>query len=193
MKPSIGRPRVWKALQRAWKNTIEEDYNTSKVLGSEHHLQAAFYSRLKQEILAIHPNWKIFVEPRIRLPDTAKSTVFPDILICNTNTLISAIELKYAPRARISQVRGHQKDIRTLSTLASWGKKICLVHDRYLGAERSRTKPYEQDSNVLYVWAGIYKAGDDLEPAKIFEPGQVKFQSLHALTRKGEPAYIPAA
>jgi len=190
MKPRISRPKVWKALQRAWKNTIEEDYNTSKVLGSEHHLQAAFYSRLKQEIWAIHPDWKIFVEPKIRLPDTAKSTVFPDIIICNTNTLICVIELKYAPRVRISQVKGHQKDIQTLSTLARWGKEICLVHDRYLGIEKSKIKPYEQAANVLYVWAGVYKAGDDPGLAKIFDPTQVKFKSLHALTHEGKPAEV---
>ena len=206
MEQNVSRPKIWEALQKAWRKTIREDYNKRQELSSEHHLQAAFYARLKSEIKKIGPSWKVFVEPKIKLTERSKDVVYPDIMICNTRSLICAIELKYKPRVSGPRITGLQKDIDTLLALAEDGNDIRLDHERYRG-KRTENNSYES-VNTLFVWAGVYASGRDVPTSKdaafrmpvaadkasserlhdLANCG--RFASLHAITKEGESAEI---
>jgi hypothetical protein len=109
---------VIKAFQLAWNESIK-DY-TSRMINSEHTLQAAIYHHLRQ---SLRDGFQVFTEAVIYLPEsvmneTGKSKVVIDLLVCHQQIIIAAIEIKYSPRSAPS-VNSIKKDILSLSRITS--------------------------------------------------------------------------
>jgi hypothetical protein len=161
-----------------WKELVENEYAQRRV-NSERSLQAAYWAKLNE---ALSPRThRIFIEPRLS-PDGGTTSLFPDLVICNSQRVIAVIELKYQPRVKPSII----KDLNSLTALANTDD-IALTADRYAGP-RSKSRSYELNNNVLYVWAGIHRpTPEDLigvSPITCPELLEGRFLCLRAVTSR---------
>lgn len=165
-----------KILIECWQDLVENEYAQRRV-NSERSLQAAYWAKLNQALPA--KNYRIFVEPLLH-PRIDARPLFPDLVICNSQRVVSVIELKYQPRAKPS----YQKDIRTLVSLAIAGS-VTLSNERFAGPGMD-ARSYELTKRVLYVWAGIHKetAEDAIGASPIQTAPQLagRFLCLRAVT-----------
>ncbi|MFY3134242.1 hypothetical protein ACOTF1_24670 [Achromobacter ruhlandii] len=143
-----------KAAFQAWKTTIEAGYSKRRI-NTEGDLQALFWQNLRDEVG--ERSRTIFVQPRIKLPGdgvNGKKTVVPDIVVCNSRSIIGVIELKYGPRTRPNT----KKDLDSLQVLAqlNLGSDVEIKNERFLGKGPGVRTQYSLARDVLWVWAGVY-------------------------------------
>ena len=114
-------------IELAWKDVIQDDYDTHNVL-SERTLQAALWAKLKGRA----KNQFIFIEPHVYFPVDKSGKlrfVVPDIVICRAKLVIAFIELKFAPRGRPDV----SEDIAKLLDIYEAKDSIELNLPRFLG------------------------------------------------------------
>lgn len=144
------RKMAWNAF-----NGVKRLYE-QQLINSERSMQAAMWHELwkqfKKEKLS---TFKLYVEPRVRLPKMARleaRTVIPDLVVCNDSGVIAVIELKFSPRAAPSS----RKDFATFSRMSLQHDKVTVHNTRWLG-DKPVSKPYQMADSVLFVWAAIGK------------------------------------
>lgn len=178
------RALLRRQIIRAWCRTIRDNYGT---INSERSLQAALWHHLHALFKQAGKLRQILIEPCVILTGD-KERVYPDLVICNSRTVIGVIELKYLPRGAPK----HEKDMNTLRALQDERGTISIKNERYRG-ELSNRHEYRLAQNVLFVWAGLYSrdhAGDwktgSLVERTMTTPLAGRFLELHALTASGE-------
>lgn len=179
-------------LIAAWRRAIQTDYSDQRI-NSERSLQAALWSQLNQ-VLPRNTR-RLFVEPRVELNIRQQTHHFyPDLVICNTQTVIAVIELKYQPRVRPS----YRKDLRTLAMLARYRHQVQVSNVRYRGTTND-ARAYPLSQSVLFVWAGVHRpladksdAGTVHSIAAGIKPLTDCFLEMHAETvpRGGPRIYV---
>jgi hypothetical protein len=159
---------------RAWGRSIRGDYCKQRI-NSERSLQASFWSHLNQQL---GKNRRLFIEPTVRL---GTKRIMPDIVVCNSRSVIAAIELKYTPRAWPR----FRKDIRSLAAIATTKRKVTIANDKYRGIEQDPRK-YGLAESILFVWAGVHSK-TEYESADLYSKGFPSlngcYLELHAATR----------
>jgi hypothetical protein len=167
-------------LITAWNDVVSVDYKRQRI-NSERSLQAAYWARLNERL---SPQFRMFIEPGFRLGKSG-SIYYPDLVICNSRSIIAVIELKYRPRAAPL----FQKDVETLNTLATHGGSLSLSNERFLG-EVVDNRKYEFATNTLFVWGGFHRAPKNGSSEELFSKVKEykalagRFLHLHAETRK---------
>lgn len=173
--PPIRRPLQLQLLA-AWRNTIENHYDKC-LLNSERSLQASFWSHIVAEL---PNNRRTFIEPRIKHHrGPAIPRIYPDILVCNSQTVIAVIEIKYTPKTPPQ----FKKDINTLNWVAKNKSRLYVENNRYQG-DASETEWYDFADNTLFVWAGVHRPREN--PGTLFQGVQKTLRKalmqLHAET-----------
>jgi len=166
-------------LVQSWNECIAADYAVQQI-NSERSLQAALWARLKERLDPARR--RMFIEPAMSLLDAGGSeTKYPDLVVCNTRSVIGIIELKFLPR----KWPNWKKDIATFSWIMSHQARLGDRNVRHRGVQPD-AKKYRIASDALYVWAGIH-IEDGLQLSQDVEPNLSRnFVELHAYTRKGE-------
>ena len=195
-------------LTESWKQCLELDYPKG-IINGERALQACLYHRLISRFVddQMEDRRSVFIEPCIKFHAEGVQRM-PDMVICDTKRVIAIVELKFHPRVRLNAARtgelrtGAQKDLQTLVRIArdvaaedakvvSDSPRITVTNERYLG-KGSGGKAFALAPNMLFVWAGIYRRGDEspsrlahgLEQSGLSIHGRV-FE-LHARTQSGQ-------
>lgn len=146
------------------------------IAAGERALHACLYHRLtgQFETDRLADRRRIFIEPTIHA--RGRTWRMPDMVTCDTRNVIAIVELKFRPRATLSGRLGNalrdgaEKDWYTLLSIAQDLKAVSVEHassapqievsnERYLGV-RGASKNYGLASNLMLVWAGIYKKSD---------------------------------
>ena len=172
-------------IRKAWSECIAVDYARQRI-NSERSLQASLWSKLNDRL--DERTRRMFIEPRLsceteKSPCRDKTARYPDLVVCNTRSVIGIIELKYRPKAKPRW----GKDIETMEWVAVNRKKLSVQNKRYSGVEVD-SRIYPLSPNVLFVWAGIHAKADVVVSEHISERLQGCFLELHAETsRHGEP------
>lgn len=165
-------------LQAAWSHTIEAHYQKQRI-NSERGLQAFFCSSLLDQFdeKGMSHRRRIFVEPRLVVGKHELARK-PDVLICNTRSIIGIVELKYIPRGypRIA------KDLETLEQIARNPEGIRVQNNRYLGPRRDG-KAYPLGPNPVLCWAGIHRPMSKSVSVGLREDLHPYFLELRAATR----------
>lgn len=151
-------------LEAAWRNTIEDHYN-SQLINSEHGLQVYFCMELLKLFKAVNLQRRVFIEPNIQT--SCGQSRFPDVVICNSQKIIGIVELKYTPRGRPNT----EKDLETLSLTTS--ESFEIKNERYHGPSREDLKKYTVADDAIMCWAGIY-TGERINLRSI--PTEQKFE-----------------
>lgn len=115
-----------KQIEESWHGAVS-DYNEHKVL-SERTLQASLWSHLQSKA----DQQYIFVEPRLKLPNTEQGKprhIIPDLVICRSKSVIAVIELKFMPRAAPNFLA----DIKKLRSIYVERASIQLHLPRFMG------------------------------------------------------------
>ena len=95
--------RLLKAqILEAWSECITGDYARQRI-NSERSLQASLWSELNDRL--DERTRRMFIEPRLsceteKSPRRDNTVRYPDLVVCNTRSVIGIIELKYRPRAK---------------------------------------------------------------------------------------------
>lgn len=163
-------------LIKAWQSTIDDQY-ASQLINSERGLQVYFCHALMKEFKedGLAEARRLFIEPAVVFND--KDRRYPDLVICNTQTIIGVVELKYAPRATPST----DKDMETLAKLAIESNSIELINERFRGP--GRLKPYSISSDAVFCWAGVRRnASIQFDSEKQDRIGS-RFLKLEAVTQ----------
>lgn len=167
-------------LKRAWTYTIEHEY-AEQMINSEHGLQVCFCAALHAEFEKSKMSKKsrrLFIEPRLRFPDG--SARHPDIVICDTKSIVGIVELKYTPRGRPGKPSLF-KDMETLIQSVTDANSLQISNDRYLGKTTVK-RSFSLAENAVLCWAGVYK-GKEIDKIKN-ESLRKRFLQLSALTIK---------
>ena len=175
LAPMSNRLLLRKQIAEAWRLSMTTDYAAQRI-NSERSLQASVWSHLNT--LLSPKTRRMFIEPCMSVLGSDPTVRFPDIVICNTRSVIGIVELKYQPRKSPSW----RKDINTFHWLAKNQSSIAISNGRYRGEDRD-ANIYPLADNVLYVWAGVHsespiQLADYLEPAL-----RPMFFALHAETQ----------
>lgn len=167
-------------LAEAWKKTLECEYS-KQLINSERGLQIYFCKHLLDQFSSNNVSRRLFIEPRLTTPSEKKAK-YPDIVICNSRSVIGIVEIKYLPRTRPK----FDKDLRTLEWVLEHGEELVLSNDRYRG-ERLQAKEYSLANDAVLCWGGVYAApmesiamGGDPPP-----PINQRVFVLHAITHAG--------
>ena len=163
-------------IRKTWADTIRSAY-MDQVISSERALQVHFASRLMDIFCNDGVNRRVFVEPLMQLE--TGNRVHPDLLICNSRSIIGVVELKYLPKVKPT----FEKDFITFEKLAAHGTNIEILNRRYRGPDQGGGQ-YAMNTNPMYVWAGVYRGPIRQIPAwcpENFQPNQLLV--LHAATK----------
>ena len=177
------RSALRKQISEAWAHTIDDAYN-DRLINSERGLQVYFCSALLDEWKDSAGHRRIFVEPSLTIPGLSVPK-YPDVVICNSKSVIGVIELKYQPRAKPS----FAKDIDTLSKIRDAKDRILLSNDRYRGVEGSGTE-YSIAKDAVFCWAGVYSATEPSFNFSLPKEMNGRFFSLHAATGIGRRPHV---
>ena len=172
-------------LRIAWKHTIEHYYQR-QYINSERGLQAFFCAELlnRFEYDGVANSRRIFIEPALAV-GRSKVLRKPDILICNTRSVIGVIELKYKPK-------GHprtKKDLETLEWMASHPRGVRVQNDRYLGIVRDN-RTYSLAGDAVLCWAGVHRGMSEPLAMRIKPRIRNYFIELHAITNPDKDPII---
>ena len=168
-----------KDLIEAWEAAISKDYEKQRI-NSERSLQASFWSQLNKKFKA--KSRRMFIEPPVKITIAGeKRKFFPDLVICNSESVIAIVEMKYLPRAKPATV----KDMETLKCLSKYRDQIVIKNSRFRGTGKS-PREFRLGDKVLFVWAGVHS----LPKARIKANKNLDgcFLQLHAITKDGERA-----
>jgi len=170
-----------KQILSAWENTITRHYEDC-LINSESSLQASFWCHL-MEAFSNGPR-RTFIEPIIKSDrSTVSKNRFPDLIVCNSRSVIAVVELKYTPRVGPKT----KKDLKTLNWIAENKKDLFVVNDRFLGVA-SKQRRYCFAERIIYVWASVHKKQSvDLEPKSLVLGSKLKnsFMMVHCRTSDG--------
>jgi hypothetical protein len=172
-------------MREAWADTIRSAY-MDQVISSERALQVQFTARLMDIFWNNGMNRRVFGEPMMQLESGYR--VHPDLLICNINSVISVVELKYQPK----KAPNFAKDFETFESLAAEGTNIQIENRRFRGPESGGGR-FTLSRDPMYVWAGVY-AGPQRDVPGV-EPvafGRAQLLVLHAATRHHEEPELVA-
>lgn len=171
-------------LARAWETTIREKY-VGQLINSEHGLQTYFCAALLQEFQASKTARRLFIEPRLRFSDGSAGR-HPDVVICNTKSIVGLVEIKYVPRGKPT----YEKDLETLRLAVANAETLTISNDRFRGVT-SDNRPYPLARDAVLCWAGVY-AGTAVDlRAKISDQSLAsRFLQLNALTTADEDPKI---
>jgi len=165
-------------IKAAWVETMRETYLT-QTINSERSLQVHLVARLLQAVKDDRVNRRMFIEPKL-LVNGGETRLYPDILVCNTRSIIGVIEIKYQPNVRPNFL----KDFQTLEILATETDPVEIVNNRYRGPDKG-AKTYTLAADALYVWAGVYAAPLRTIPSEApSEELRQKLLVLHGVTYK---------
>ena len=168
-----------KDLIKAWEAAISEDYDNQRI-NSERSLQASFWSQLNMKFEA--KSRRMFIEPPVTLAiDGEEKRVTPDLVICNSESVIAIIEMKYLPRT----VPKTMKDLDTLQDLSEHRDQIVFSNSRFRGTGKT-PQEFRLGDKVLFVWAGVHSSPEASLTANKKLDGC--FLQLHAITKDGELA-----
>ena len=171
-------------MRQAWTDTIRSAY-LDQVISSERALQVHFAARLMDIFWEDGIKRRGFVEPMMQLQDGRR--IHPDLLICNRNSIIGVVELKYQPKMPPK----YAKDFATFESLADHGTGIEIHNRRYRGPDGGAGR-FALSADPMYVWAGVYRGPLGVIPD--FWPQSFNFQQLlvlHAATQKNaEPEIV---
>lgn len=170
-------------LQIAWRSVIKCKYDEQKI-DSEASLQVHFAAALLDHFARKGRTRRIFIEPSVRIEDP-KIYKKPDLLICNRQSIIGIVELKYVPRGRPS----YQKDLETLNNLTENRLKFVVSNKRYLGP-RKDAKEYSLAQDAVLCWAAVYSGRKIDSPEFRSAEERPDFLALHALTSENIDACI---
>lgn len=168
-------------LKRAWKTTIEQHYN-HQLINSEHGLQAYFCAELLSEFDGMKR--RIFIEPLLSFADGLRR--HPDVVICDSKSIIGIVEFKYIPRGRPR----YAKDLETLQLAVENAQALKISNDRFRGVI-SDDRQYSLAPNAVLCWAGVY-TGETIRIKKSEAVSTLgsHFLQLDARTTLGEDAVI---
>jgi len=171
-------------MRRAWADTIRSAY-LDQVISSERAPQVHFTARLMDLFWENGVKRRVFVEPKMQLDIGAR--VHPDLLICNSRSIIGVVELKYQPRMRPQ----YEKDFATFKSLAAEGANI-RIENRYFRGPDSGGGRFALSADPMYVWAGVYRGPvRDIPGIETdIDPGQLLV--LHAATNAESAPKISA-
>ena len=113
---------------------------------------------------------------------------YPDLVICDTKSVVGIIELKYTPRGR-PVPSGLLKDMETLTHAAADSESLQIVNERFLGKFVTQVA-YPLAGNAVLCWAGLYRGPKELELKKDISNDAFlkRFLQLSALTyRDADP------
>jgi len=162
-------------MRRAWAETIRSAY-MDQVISSERALQVHLTARLMDIFWEDDVKRRVFVEPVMRLNTGAQ--VHPDLLICNRNSIIGVVELKYQPKV----LPKYEKDFATFESLAEHGTDIEIDNRRYRGPDGGRGR-FALSADPMFVWAGVYRGPVKEIPTRTPENfGLRQLLVLHAAT-----------
>lgn len=170
-------------ISKAWVRTIDGAYN-DRLINSERGLQVYFCSALLDELKGAAGPRRIFVEPSLTIPGVSVPK-YPDIVICNTKSVIGVVEIKYQPRTKPD----YEKDVDTLTKIRQSRDGILLSNDRYRGVEENGTQ-YSIAKDAVFCWAGVYSAVEPNFDAHLPKEMDGRFLSLHAVTGSGRRPQI---
>ena len=175
------RKQLRSQIINAWADSIFDDYHAKRI-NSERALQASLWAALVRQL---NDNRRIFIEPSFMV---SQRKITPDLVICNSRSVIAVIELKYQPRGTAK----YAKDIRNLGLLARHRDEAKMSDARFRGLD-DRVKSYPLASHVLFVWAGVHTKPRSF-PDQLFSDGHPAlnacFLELHAETTKGRAPEI---
>ncbi len=170
-------------LEKAWRSTINKNYR-EQLINSEHGLQIYFCAALLKEFKKTR--LRLFIAPRLSFPGH-NSTIkrYPDIVICNSKSIIGIVEIKYGPRVKLAD-KGHKKDLDTLRMALEHADTLTISNDRFRGVTKDNRK-YPLAKDAVLCWAGVY-AGEEINLRKVIDNGafRERFLQLSALTVDGE-------
>jgi hypothetical protein len=172
-------------LRSAWQQTIEQHYNR-QLINSERGLQAFLCAALLDsfERGGVANNRRIFIEPTLFV-GSSRTVRKPDIVICNSRSIIGVVELKFKPL-------GHprmKKDLETLEWMAEHPQGIQVQNDRYLGKPMD-DRSYPLVSDAVLCWAGVHRGMVEPVEQQISPRLKNYFVELHAVTRPDEDPVI---
>jgi hypothetical protein len=125
---------------------------------------------------------RLFIEPTAVLGTDRRN---PDLMICNSRSVIGVVEFKYLPKARPSP----RKDIDTLKRLCNTAGEVTISNERYRGPSKPRR--YTVAQNAVFCWAAVYSSPRLLDlPTEAIESIGGRFIRLDALTQENGPAEI---
>lgn len=171
-------------LKAAWQAVIECKYDM-RLIDSEASLQVHFAAALLNQFRCESRMRRIFVEPSVRV-ESPKIYKKPDLLICNKDSIIGMVELKYVPRGRPT----YMKDLETLNVLAEHRLKFTVSNDRYLGPYKG-AREYILAKDAVLCWAAVYTGAKVASPPFESAEKRSNFLALHALTSEKHSAHIP--
>lgn len=171
-------------LTAAWDAVVSADYVRQRI-NSERSLQASFWSQIN---IRLPSHFRMFIEPQFTLDDGSR--VIPDIVVCNSRSVICVVEIKFRPRGNAA----YHKDVRSLNNLAIHGDSLSLSNQRFFGPSVDG-RTYGFANHALFVWAGFHRCPNEGTYAKLpsiasdFPALRGHFMQLHAETdSEGPPA-----
>lgn len=173
-------------LLRAWHETINGEYS-KQLINSERGLQVYFCNHLLNEFKHSGVDRRLFIEPSVSTPADGQA-LYPDIVICNSRSIIGVVEIKYLPRVRPDFV----KDLNTLAWILENGNEIHLSNDRYRG-EQETARRYRLAPDAVLCWGGVYASPQAEIQLPESHPINSRVMVLHALTKADQKAVpLPA-
>ena len=172
-------------LRQAWADTIRSAY-MDQVISSERALQVHLTARLMDLFWEEGVKRRVFIEPMMRLKDGRR--VHPDLLVCNRNSIIGVVELKYQPKQRPK----YEKDFATFESLAAHGEEIEIDNRRYRGPDGGGGR-FSLSADPMYVWAGVHAGPiQDIPVTRTTNFDRAQLLLLHAATRLDDEPEIVA-
>jgi hypothetical protein len=123
IEPRIAQEAFLNILVNCWQNEMKAFFESGKMC-SERSLQAELYSLLK-----LHPEFDVWVEPKLKLKDGYLHSKVPDILVTKGDTVVAIIELKY----NLAKGIDCTGDIEKLLHFVDLTEPILLKTDRETG------------------------------------------------------------
>ena len=168
------------AFEKTWHESLI-DYAQRRI-NSEKCLQASLYAGLRAKL---SNEFRVFVEATIWLPDGKRQSI--DLLICHGKLVVSAIELKYKPKAKIHNI-GMYADINKLLNLRNYRAKsesINIEIRRYVGDSKKDKESFKfaPDRRIIF---GAYCQNDDIQATLFWKTHRASL-SAPASSRRTPP------
>lgn len=138
----------------AWTETLD-DYRNKRI-NSESCLQAALYARLVSQ-LPHKDGFRVFVESSIRVAGVER--YFGDLVICKSNFVVAAIELKYKPKVDMAKI-AVPADLKKLLVLRNYrekAKRVEIILRRFQGATKADVESFTFIPNRRLIF-GVFCA-----------------------------------
>lgn len=142
-----------KHFYNAWVSIIRGPYSQG-LINSERGLQVHYCIALFEQFETSTVSRRLFIEPSMKFQ--SGPIRYPDLVICNTKSIIGVVEFKYTPCG----IPRLGKDIKTLEMLAKAKEGVEISNDRFRGKTNTLHR-YAVSPDAVLCWAGVY-AGEGL-------------------------------